>query len=115
MARPWAIPNRAPTAWARAWLVPTNALENARPARVAAFAMSVRASRLPGSAYAVGSASKISRAAWTQNASVYGEAKIDTAASRAWVSASMPLSTVTAAGMVSVSSGSTIAMSGTRQ
>ena len=54
--------------------------------------MSVRAARSSGSSYARGSASKISRAACTQNASVYGEAKIDTAASSAWVSASMPLS-----------------------
>ena len=38
-----------------------------------------------------------------QNASVYGEAKIDTAASSAWVSASMPVSAVSAGGIVRVS------------
>ena len=75
--------------------MPTKALENASPARVAALAMSVRAARSDGSSYTRGSASKISRAACTQNASVYGEAKIDTAASSACVSASMPLSAVT--------------------
>ncbi len=41
--------------------------------------------------------------ACTQKASVYGEAKIETAASSAWVSASMPVSAVTAGGIESVS------------
>ena len=50
-----------------------------------------------------------------QNASVYGEAKIETAASSAWVSASMPVSAVISGGIVSVSIGSTIAMSGTSE
>ena len=99
LARPCARPNRAPVACASAWLVPTKALENARPASVAALAMSVRAARSSGSSYTRGRASKISRAACTQNASVYGEAKIDTAASSAWVRASTPLSTVTDSGM----------------
>ena len=45
MARPWAMPKRAPTAWASAWLTPTKALENASPAIVAALAIAVRASR----------------------------------------------------------------------
>ena len=31
LARPCAMPKRAPTAWASAWQTPTNALENARP------------------------------------------------------------------------------------
>ena len=63
----------------------------------------------------MGRASKISRAACTQKASVYGEAKIDTAASSAWVSASTPLSTVTDRGIDSVSIGSTTATSGTSE
>ena len=50
-----------------------------------------------------------------QNASVYGDAKIDTPASSAWVSASMPVSAVMCGGIVSVSRGSTIAMSGTSE
>jgi hypothetical protein len=57
----------------------------------------------------------MSRTDSTQKASVYGEAKIDTAASRAWVSASMPLSRVTDGGIERVSSGSTIATSGTSE
>lgn len=47
-----------------------------------------------------------------QKASVYGEAKIDTPASSAWVSASTPVSAVSAGGIVSVRRGSTIATSG---
>ena len=43
MARPWATPKRAPTAWASAWLTPRKAFEKASPAIVAALAMSVRA------------------------------------------------------------------------
>jgi hypothetical protein len=50
-----------------------------------------------------------------QNASVYGEAKIETPASRAWVSASTPVSAVMCGGMVMVSRGSTIATSGTSE
>ena len=50
-----------------------------------------------------------------QNASVYGDAKIDTAASRACVSASTPVSAVMLGGIDSVSLGSTIAMSGTSE
>ena len=50
-----------------------------------------------------------------QNASVYGEAKIETPASSACVSASMPVSAVSAGGIVSVRRGSTIAMSGTSE
>jgi hypothetical protein len=46
---------------------------------------------------------------------VYGEAKIDTAASSAWVSASIPLSAVRVGGIDSVSRGSTTAMSGTSE
>ena len=82
---------------------------------VAALDIAVRASMSLPSANARGSDSKIRRAACTQNASVYGEAKIDTAASRAWVSASMPVSAVIAGGIVSVSVGSTMAMSGTSE
>jgi hypothetical protein len=48
----------------------------------------------------------------TQNASVNGEAKIETAASSACVSASIPVSAVISFGIVSVRCGSTIAMSG---
>ena len=92
------MPKAAPTAWASAWLSPTNALENASPASVAASDIAVRASRSDPSATAAGSESRMSRTAWMQNASVYGEAKIDTAASSAWVSASMPVSAVTAGG-----------------
>ena len=43
---------------------------------------------------------------------MYGEAKIDTAASSAWVGASMPVSAVTEGGMLRVSMGPTIATSG---
>ena len=50
-----------------------------------------------------------------QNASVNGEAKIETAASSAWVSASIPVSAVIAFGIVSARFGSTIAMSGTSE
>ena len=95
--------------------MPTNAFANACPASVAALAMSVRAGRFPGSSYTFGSASKMRWADCTQKASVYGEAKTETAASSAWVNASMPLSTVTDGGIDKVSSGSTIATSGTRQ
>ena len=115
MARPCAIPKRAPTAWASAWLTPTNAFENASPAIVAAFAMSVRACRSPPSANARGSAFKIRFIACRQKASVNGDAKIDTYASSACVSASMPVSAVISAGIDSVSRGSTIATSGTSE
>ena len=74
------------------------ALENASPAIVAALAMLVRASRSLPSATAAGSASRINRAPCTQNASVKGEAKIETAASSACVSASIPLSAESEAG-----------------
>jgi hypothetical protein len=77
--------------------------------------MSVRASRSSGSSAAFGSASKISRAACTQKASVYGEAKIDTTASSAWVRASTLLSTVTERGIDTAGRGSTTATSGTRE
>ena len=100
LARPCAMPNRAPTACASAWLTPTNALENASPAIVAAFDIAVRASRSLPSAYARGSASKIRFIACMQNASVNGEAKIDTAASSACVSASIPVSAVSVGGIV---------------
>ena len=46
---------------------------------------------------------------------MYGEAKIDTYASSAWVRASIPVSAVTVAGIVTVRSGSTIATSGTSE
>ena len=115
MARPWATPKRAPTAWASAWLTPTNAFENASPAIVAAFAMSVRASRSSPSATARGSAFRIRCIAWRQKASVNGDAKIDTYASSACVSASIPVSAVITGGSVSVSRGSTIATSGTSE
>ena len=78
MARPCAIPKRAPTACASAWLTPTNALENASPAIVAALAMSVRACRSVPSAKARGSAARIRWIACRQKASVKGEAKIET-------------------------------------
>ena len=48
-------------------------------------------------------------------ASVYGDAKIETYASSACVSASMPVSAVRVGGMLSVSRGSTTAMSGTSE
>ena len=114
-ARPCATPKRAPTACASAWLTPTNAFENARPAIVAALAMSVRARRSSPSATARGSAPKIRFIACRQNASVNGDAKIDTYASSAWVSASTPVSAVISGGSVSVSRGSTIATSGTSE
>ena len=66
-------------------------------------------------ANARGSASRIRWMACMQNASVYGEAKIDTPASSACVSASTPVSAVMCGGIVSVSAGSTIAMSGTSE
>jgi hypothetical protein len=50
-----------------------------------------------------------------QKASVYGDAKIETPASSAWVSASTPVSAVMWGGMVNVSRGSTIARSGTSE
>ena len=50
-----------------------------------------------------------------QNASVNGEAKIETAASSACVSASIPVSAVMCGGIESVSFGSTTAMSGTSE
>ena len=59
MARPCATPKRAPTAWASAWLTPTNALAKARPAIVAPLAICVRAARSSPSANARGSASRI--------------------------------------------------------
>ena len=57
----------------------------------------------------------MSAAAWAEKACEYGEEKIDTVASSACVSASMPVSAVMAGGMLMVSSGSTIAMSGTSE
>jgi hypothetical protein len=89
-------PEAGPTACASAWLTPTKAFEKARPAIVEAFAIAVRASR-SSRRRTPRQASKISRAACTQNASVYGVAKIETAASIACVSASMPVSAVLAA------------------
>ena len=50
-----------------------------------------------------------------QKASVKGEAKIDTPASSAWVSASMPVSAVIAWRHRQRQRGSTIAMSGTSE
>ena len=70
LARPWAMPKRAPTAWASAWLTPTKALEKASPAIAAAFDIAVRASRSPPSAQARGSASMIRLIACMQKASV---------------------------------------------
>ena len=70
LARPWAMPKRAPTAWASAWQTPTNAFENASPASVAALLIAVRAARSEPSAQARGSASRIRCSACMQNASV---------------------------------------------
>ena len=98
-------PERAPRpACASAWLSPTNAFENASPAIVAALCH--RGARLEVGTRRgrhAAAPSKIRLAACTQNASVNGEAKIDTAASSAWVSASMPVSAVICCGIVSVS------------
>jgi hypothetical protein len=92
-----------------------NALENASPARVAALAIPVRAARSDPSATARGSHWKIIRIACAQKASVYGDAKMETAASRACVRASRPVSAVAAGDSDTVRAGSTMAMSGTRQ
>jgi len=46
---------------------------------------------------------------------VNGDAKADTPASSAWVSASMPVSAVLSGGRLNVSRGSTTAMSGTSE
>src|SRR5664279_2303628 len=114
-ARPCAMWNFTPIACAMAWLMPRNALENARPASVEASAMPLRASRSLPSRYAFGSQSKIIEMAWVQNALVYDEEKIDTAPSSAWVSASSPVSAVEVDGSDTISVGSTIALSGSRQ
>ena len=77
--------------------------------------MPLRASRSVPSRKALGSHSKIIEMACVQNALVYGEEKIDTTPSRAWVSASSPVSAVEVDGSDTISVGSTIALSGSRQ
>ncbi|MNP60793.1 hypothetical protein D3C76_1559110 [compost metagenome] len=77
MLTPWAMLKRPPRGYASACTAPTPALPNAMPAIRLAVAMSSRACRLDGLAYALGSALAISLMAPMARASVIDEALTD--------------------------------------
>ena len=104
------------------WTAPSPALARAipdasAPQAIADRAAAVSAGGLPAIAAAchAGSAGPIAASPLRAIASVYGEAPVDTYASRHWVSASSPSPAITAGGHPSSRSGSTTAATATRR
>ena len=111
---PWGRLCVAPGWWASAWTKPSPALLNAIPAKYCPHAIISRACRFLPSATANGNHWLIRRIDSSAEWSVNVCAPNETYASTAWVRASIPVAAVTLAGILSITEGSSTAISGMR-